>query len=85
MGPTPAQFGNGNKPHRLGKVAKLAKAVAMLQPEDLEGVWDDHALPLVVWWWDALEGPEPVQGCCAALGLVWDHAAAPQQASPLSD
>lgn len=61
--------------HRVGEVSKLAVPVTMLQSEDLEGVWDDHALPLVIGWGNALECLQPLQGRCSSLGLVRNHSA----------
>lgn len=61
--------------HRVGEVAELAVAVTMLQPENLESIWDDHALPLVIGRGNALKGPEPLQCSCSSLGLVGDHSA----------
>lgn len=57
----------------VGQVSELAVLVAMLQPQDLEGVGDDEPLHLVIWLGDALERLEALQSCCPALGLVGNH------------
>ncbi len=38
-------------------------------------MWNDHALLMIVWRWDAFEGLETLKGFGAALGLVRKHAA----------
>lgn len=51
-----------------------AVLAAWLEAEHTESLWDDHALLVVVWWWDTLEGLQALESLCAALGLVRDHA-----------
>ena len=57
------------------KTTDSAVLAARLEAEDTESLWDDLALLVVVWWWDALEGLQALECLCAALGLVRNHAA----------
>lgn len=58
----------------VSETADSAELAAGLEAEHTEGLWDDHALLVVVWWWDTLEGLQALHGLSTTLGLVWDHA-----------
>lgn len=51
-----------------------AVLAARLETEDTESLRDDHALLVVVWGWDTLEGLKTLHGGGAAGGLVRNHA-----------
>ena len=50
-----------------------------LDSENLEGLWDDHSLLLVIWVWDTLENLEVLKSGLTSWGFVWEHAS---EASP---
>lgn len=50
-----------------------AVLAAWLEAEDTQGLRNDHALLVVVWWWDTLENLQALHGGSTAGGLVWDH------------
>ena len=59
----------------LSQISETAEVSAGLQSEHLQGVWNNHSLPLVVWVWHALEHLQAAHGGCASCGLVWHHTA----------
>lgn len=58
----------------VGEAADGAVLAAGLQPQDAEGLGNDHLLLLVVGRGDALEDLEALKGGGTAGGLVGDHA-----------
>jgi len=59
----------------VAESADGAVLASWLQSQDAEGLWDDHSLDLVVWWWDTLEDLQSLHGGGTTGGLVWDHTA----------
>ena len=59
----------------MAQTANLAVFATGLKAKDTEGLWNHHFLDSVIWWRDALENFESVQGSGAASSLVRNHAA----------
>ena len=62
-----------------GEVSEDAEFSMSLKSENLEGLWDDHSLLLVIWVWDTLENLEVLKSGLTSWGFVWEHAS---EASP---
>jgi len=58
----------------VGEPADSAVLSAGLQSQDTEGLWHNHALGGVVWWWDTLEDLKTLQSSLPAGCLVCNHA-----------
>ena len=63
----------------MSKSSKRAESSASLQPEDLQGGWDDHLLFLVIRRRNSLESLQTLEGILPSLGLVRNH---PSDSSP---
>jgi len=57
----------------VGESADSAVLASWLQSQDTESLWDDHALDLVVWWWDTLEDLKSLHGSGTTSSLVRNH------------
>jgi hypothetical protein len=64
------------------QISQFAEAVTVLQAEDLEGIWDNQTLYLIVWGWDTLKYLETFQSSSSTWSFMWDHASdsAPEDA-----
>jgi hypothetical protein len=63
-------------PAGLGsEITDSAELSVGLQSENLEGLWDDHSLLVVVWEWDSLEDSKTAKSGLTAWLLVGEHAA----------
>ena len=58
----------------MSKSSQRAESSASLQPEDLQGGWDDHLLLLVIGGRNTLECLQTLESILAPLCLVWGHA-----------
>merc|ERR1712216_642124 len=56
------------------KISENAEVRLWLESQNLEGLWHDHSLLLVVWEWDSLENLELLESSLTSGGLVWGHA-----------
>jgi len=58
----------------VGEPADSAVLSTGLQPQDTEGLWYNHTLGSVVWWWDTLKDLKALQSSLPTGSLVWNHA-----------
>ena len=56
-----------------GEVSENAEFSMSLKSENLEGLWDDHSLLLVIWEWDSLENLELLESSLTLWSLMWGH------------
>jgi len=56
-----------------GEVSEDAEFSMSLKSENLEGLWDDHSLLLVIWEWDSLENLELLKSSFTLWSLMWGH------------
>ena len=58
----------------VAQPSNCAVLSARFQSQDAEGLWNNHSLLLVVWWWDTLEDLETLHSSSTPGSLVWNHA-----------
>ena len=58
----------------MAQSANSAVLSARLQSQYSQGLWYNHSLDLVVWWWDTLENLKSLHCGGTTSGLVGNHA-----------
>merc|ERR1719295_1117523 len=58
----------------MSEPAQRTEPPSVLQPQNLQGRWDDHELLFVIGRGNSLKGLEPLEGILSALSLVGGHA-----------
>jgi hypothetical protein len=56
-----------------GEVTEDTEFSMSLKSKDLEGLWDDHSLLLVIWEWDSLENLKLLKSSLTLWSLMWGH------------